>query len=92
MFSFLTGLHWGLTGHTDRPPLLSNRIIGHLLHVCFKVLSMVFPITKESLFPLMQPNTVVADVALFDPLENLGPAVGVKFLVCLLYTSDAADE
>jgi hypothetical protein len=29
----------------------------------------------------MEPDTVVADVALFDPLENLWPTVGMKLFV-----------
>jgi len=81
MFSFLTGLNRCLTGLTDGPPLLGDWIIGHLLHVGCKVISVILPITKKSLFPLMQPNTVVADVALFDSLGYPWPAVGVKLLL-----------
>ena len=68
-----------LARFTNVPPFLSHWVGRHLLHVCFKILSFVFKITKQ--IPIFVEDGIIMNIALFNYFQNVRPNGRVQFFV-----------
>ena len=63
------------------PPILGNRVSGHLFHICLVILADVLVVREQQV--AVDEDGVIAQVALGDGLQNTGPGVGVQFDVLI---------
>ena len=81
----LAGFERFLTGDAMRPPFLRARIGRHQSHVGIVVLADILEVGKQE--AVLVVDRVVANPALGDFCQNLGPSGSVEFFVFLVFLS-----
>ena len=80
---WLAGFEWFLAGAALFPPLLSQCIGLHPLHIGLVVLSDIFEVGKQD--PVLVVDRIVADAALVDHRQHTRPNGRMEFFVFLVF-------